>query len=211
MTRAFVAAGAVLLVAACGGGASSAVGPPSAQNVAQDSGDFSGLQKCPETGSYDSYLNQEKTQAPDQYATDAKDWTDLKAAGADDAWVAAYAENTTDCAQFGTGTPTGKFAGIFAFRFKQAANASSSYKTQAAQFHLSATDVANIQAAGGAVKQGAATGLGDNSIAVSFNLAGTTFYVALWQNKEFEVAILLYNLPANQGPATATRINGRIH
>jgi hypothetical protein len=214
MKRMLVAACAAVMAVSCGGGSGSGplgvAGPPSAQSVAESSSDFPGMQKCPETGSYDNYLKQEQSKAPDQYTTDSKDWTDLKAAGANDGYVAAYAENSSDCAQFGSGTPSGKYAGIFAFRFKDSTSAAASYKTQAASFHLSDTDITNIQTAGGTVKQGATTGLGPNSIAVSFSLQGTTFYVALWQNKEFEIAMLLYNLPESEGPSTATKVNARV-
>lgn len=211
MSRRLVVACAAALVAACGGGSGSSAGPPSAQSVAESSSDLPGMQKCPESGSYDSFLKQEQSKAPDQYTTDSKDWSNLKAAGADDGYVAAYADNPSDCGQFGSVTPNGKYAGLYAFRFKDSASAAASYKSQAAQFHLNTSDISTIQAVGGTVKQGAATGLGDNSIAVSVSAGGRSFYIALWQNKEFEVATLLYNLPDTQGPTTANSINSRVH
>ena len=205
----------VALLTACGGGSGSnapaAQGPPSAQSVADNSSDFSGVQKCPESGSYDNYLKQEQTKNPSQYATDSKDWTDIKAAGSNDAYVIVYAENSSDCGQFGTGTPTGKLAEVFAFRFKDSSSAAGNFKVQTKSFHLSDSDVSTIQAAGGTVKQGAATGLGDNSIVVSIDFQGTTLYVAFWQNKEFEAAILVSNIPITDGAAEATKINSRIH
>src|SRR5256884_8433491 len=99
-------------LAACGGGGS---GPSlgvqtqaSAQSVAQSSSDFPGLQKCSESGSYESYLKAEETKNPDQYKTDKTTWEDLKAAGANDSYIAVYAANATDCGQFAAGTPPGE-------------------------------------------------------------------------------------------------------
>jgi hypothetical protein len=34
--------------------------------------------------------------------------------------------------------------------------------------------------------------------------------VALWRNKEFEVATVTYNLPLTAGPAAASKVNSRI-
>ena len=62
------------------------------------------MHKCPESGSYDSYLKLEQTKAPDQYQTDKTTWDDLKAAGANDSYIAAYAESASDCGQFNSGS-----------------------------------------------------------------------------------------------------------
>ena len=94
MTRFFILACALVL-AACGSGSSpgplGVSGPPSAQSVSDNPSDFSGLQKCPESGSYDNYLKQEQTKNPSQYTTDSKTWSDLKAAGVNDSYIAMYA------------------------------------------------------------------------------------------------------------------------
>jgi hypothetical protein len=213
MTR-FIVLACALVLTACGGGSSpgplSVSGPPSAQSVSDNPSDFSGLQKCPESGSYDNYLKQEQTKNPSQYTTDSKSWSDLKAAGVNDSYIAMYAESSSDCGPIGASTPSGKVANVYAFRFKDSSSAASSFKTQSGTFHASASDISAIQAAGGTVKQGAATGLGDNSIVISIDFQGTTVYVALWQSKEFEAAILLYNLPITEGSAAATKVNGRI-
>jgi hypothetical protein len=80
-----------------------------------------------------------------------------------------------------------------------------------AKFNLSDSDLSSLTALGASVKQGSATGLGDSSVVVSFAAAGTSIYVALWQNKEFEVAVLVYNLPSANGSSASAKINGRIH
>ena len=212
MTRLIVLFGAIVL-AACGGGSGPSipglVGPQSAQSVAESSSDFSGLQKCPESGSYDSYLKQEQTKSPDQYQSDKTTWDDLKASGANDSYIAVYAANSSDCGQFAAGTPSGKVAYVYAIRFKDSTSASASFKTTSKDFHLSDDDLANLKAAGGTAAQGSATGLGDNSIVLSIDVAGVSVYIAVWENKTFEVAEVAFN-DATDAKAAVTKINGRI-
>ena len=76
-------------------------------------------------------------------------------------------------------------------------------------FHLSDSDLANLKAAGGTVQVGAATGLGDNSTVLSIDVAGLAVYVAFWENKQFEVAMIAFN-DAAEAPGAVTKINGRI-
>jgi len=203
--------GAVVL-AACGGGSGPSLGVQaqlSAQSVAQSSSDFPGLQKCSESGSYESYLKAEETKNPDQYKTDKTTWDDLKASGANDSYIAVYAANAADCGQFAAGTPAGKVAYVYAIRFKESTSAAASYKVTSKDFHLSDSDVANLKAAGGTASLGAATGLGDNSTVLSLDVAGLAVYVAFWENKEFEVAMIAFN-DAAEAPGAVTKINGRI-
>jgi hypothetical protein len=202
-----------LVVAACGGGSGPGLGvqgPPSAQSVAESSSDFSGVQKCPQSGSYDKYLQAEQAKAPDRYATDKKTWDDLKAAGADDSHIVAYADISADCDQFGSVNFQGKVAEVFAVRFKDSAKAAAAYTTSQGQFQLTDSDIAPLKAFGATVLNGTATGLGSNSIVVEFDIANVTGYIALWQNKEFEAAMITYNLPLTAGAATATKVNSRI-
>ena len=212
--RMLVAACAVML-AACGGGSGPGglAGPSSAQTVAQSSNDFPGLQKCPQSGSYDDYLKAEQTANPTQYQSDKTRWDDLKKAGANDSFVAAYGSDNASCGQVGSpaSAPTGKFAEVLAFRFKDSASAAASYKSQGGAFNLSSSAVSSLQAAGGTVKLGAETGLGENSSVITVSVQGVSLYVALWQNREFDAAILVYNLPLPAGAQATTSVNSRIH
>src|SRR2546421_3842438 len=214
MKRLFVVACSATVLAACGGGGSGpslgVTGPPSAQSVAQSSSDYPSLQKCSESGSYESYLKAEQTKSPDQYQTDKKTWDDLKTAGADDSYIVVYASNTADCGQFAAGTPSGKVAYVYAIRFKDTASAAASYKVTAKDFHISDSDIASLKAAGGTVQLGSATGLGDNSTVLSLDVAGLAGYLAFWENKRFEVAMVTFN-DAADAPGAVTKINGRIH
>jgi hypothetical protein len=178
--------------------------------VAANDSDFSGLQQCPESGSWDSYLKTEQSKDPTQYQTDKTQWDDLKTAGANDSYIVVYAKNTSDCGQFASGTPTGKLVYVYAVRFKDSASSAANFKTSSKDFHMSDADIANIKAAGGTVAQGSATGLGDNSTVLSIDVGGTSFYIAFWQQKQFEVAIVGYNIPVADGPPAAAKINARI-
>src|SRR5439155_1579730 len=101
MTRLIILFCAIVL-AACGGGSGPSLpgvlGPQSAQGVAESSSDFPGLQKCPGSGSYDSYLKQEQTKSPDQYQSDKTTWDDLKASGAS-VYVAVWENKTFEVAE----------------------------------------------------------------------------------------------------------------
>jgi hypothetical protein len=205
----------VLLLGACGGssaggGGGNASQGTSAESVASNSSDFPGMTKCPESGSWDSYLKAEQSADPTQYASDKTDWDNLKAAGANDSYIAVYADSSSNCGHFSSDTPSGKMVDIYAIRFKDTSSASDNFKTNSKQFHLSDTDLQSIQSAGGKVAQGSATGLGTNSIAVSLSVAGISFYIAFWQKNKFEVAMITYNLATTDGDAAAKKVSDRI-
>src|SRR5437879_12729139 len=123
--------GAVALAACGGGGSGPSLGvqtQASAQSVAQSSSDFPGLQKCSESGPYEGYLKAEETKNPDQYKTDKTTWDDLKAAGANDSYIAVYAANATDCGQFAAGTPTGQRPYVYAMQFQDRTCACAHYR-----------------------------------------------------------------------------------
>jgi hypothetical protein len=187
-------------------------GPPSAQTVAANDSEWSGLQQCPESGSWDHYLSAESAKGSDQYQTDKTDWEDLKSAGANDSYIAVYASTDgAHCGSFGAGNPVdmGSIAYVYAVRFKDAKSAAASYKSNSNDFHLSESDVSNLKAAGAVVREGAATGLGDNSMQLTIDVFSAKVFVSFWQNKSFEVALVSINEVA-ESQAAAKTINGRI-
>lgn len=203
----------VLMLAACGGssgGGNNAPPEESAKTVASNSGDFSGMTACPESGKWDDYLKAEQAKDPSQYDTDKKDWDNLKAAGANDSYVAVYADSAANCGHFGGDQPTGKVADVYAIRFKDSASAASSYKGMSKDFNVTDEQLTQIQSAGGKVLRGGASGLGENSLVVEFAIAGTSFYIAFWQKNKFEVAMIAYNMPLADGEAAAKKVNDRI-
>ena len=211
--RRLVVLACVAVLAACGGssgGGGSAPQRTSAETVASSSSDFAGLEKCPESGTWDHYLSAEQSKNPSQYSTDKSSFETLTAAGADDTYIAVYADVASGCGNFGADTPTGKLAEVYAIRFKDAASASASYTTSLKDFHLDDSGLTNIKAAGGTVAQGSASGLGDNSVVVSLAIAGVSFYAAFWQKNQFEVAVIGYNVAISDSKTAAARIDGRI-
>lgn len=210
-----VTAATVLALAACGSpagsGGSSPAGPATAQSIVANGSDFSGLDKCPQSGSWDDYLKAEQQTDPSTYATDKAEWDQLKAAGADDGYVAAYAQNTSDCAIFSSNSlAKGRVAYAFIVRFKDESSAQANYKTSAKNFHVSDSDLADVKAAGGTVTQGSATGLGDNSLEAFVAFQGTSIFVGFWQNKRFEVAVITLNETTGDSETMSKNINGRI-
>src|SRR5206468_2771635 len=74
MNRVTALAAALLLISACGGpsggGGGGGAQETSAETVGSNSSDFSGMQKCPESGTWDSYLKAEQEKDASQYETD---------------------------------------------------------------------------------------------------------------------------------------------
>src|SRR5256714_7419843 len=123
------------MLAACAGPGPALSTSPSAQSIAGNDSDFSGMTRCSESGSWDDYLKAEQQSDPTTYETDKKDWDQMKAAGADDGYVAAYAQNSSECAIFSADTPPkGKGTYVFVVRFKDTPPAEASYKTSAKDF-----------------------------------------------------------------------------
>lgn len=199
----------VVVLTACGSG-SGVGGPPSAQSVAQNDSDFPGMHRCQQSGSYDSYLKTEQTRDPTQYQSDKKMWDEIKAAGANDSYIAIYVQSAADCNKPSLNSLSGKAAYVFAIRYKDTASAAASFTSELAPFHLSADDISQITALGGTAKRGSTTGLGDNSVLVTFSAAGVSLYIALWQSKEFLVLVLAEGVPAATESAAAKNVNGRI-
>src|SRR5256885_14892820 len=102
------------MLAACAGPGPALSTSPSAQSIAGNDSDFSGMTKCPESGSWDDFLKAEQQSDPTTYEADQKDWDQMKASGAGDGYVAAYDPNSSERAVFSTDIPP-KGQGPYAF------------------------------------------------------------------------------------------------
>jgi hypothetical protein len=207
---AVVAAASALMLAGCGPGGTGfgggvPLGPPSAKSVAYDTNDLPGLQTCPESGSGDHYLTSEQTNNPDQYSADKPEFDAWRSAGANDIYVVVYANAASGCGVISPTTPDGKLAQVLTIRFYDASAAATSFNT----FKSQAEQKGSSTTASGSVLQGSATGLGDNSVVVSIDLVITT-YIAVWQNKAFEVLLFVYGLTESESSTAAAKINSRI-
>ncbi|HEX9363830.1 MAG TPA: hypothetical protein VGA47_08605 [Candidatus Dormibacteraeota bacterium] len=210
----FVVGMAGLLLLACGGPGGSgpgASGPPSAQSVAGGESDFAGLTRCTDSGTWEDYLKAEQQSDPSSYEEDKAQWDKIKAAGAEEGYVADYAQNQSDCGGLTSDVePTGKVVYVFVIRFKDESSAKANFKDNAKDFHLSDSDVADARAAGATVAQGSATGLGDNSIEAYGSVLSTSFFFGFWQNKTFEAGVITFNEPSSDSLTRTKNVNGRI-
>jgi hypothetical protein len=195
-----------------GSGTPGPAGPPSAQSVAGGSSDFAGLTRCPDSGTWEEYLKAEQQSDPTSYVEDKAQWDKMKAAGAEEGYVADYAQNQSDCGGLASANqPKGKVVYVFVIRFKDEGSAKANFKDNAKDFHLSDSDIADARAAGATVSQGSATGLGDNSIEAYGTLLSTSFFFGFWQNKTFEVGVITFNEPSSDSVTRTKNANGRIH
>src|SRR4030081_1453859 len=101
-----------------------------AQSVALQRGDVSGLQRCTASGDLEAVLLNEKARNPTAYSQNATEWEQWKRLGASDAYFAAYGRTVTDCDSLsgsGTGAPTGGLVAALIVRFKNEAVAVRTY------------------------------------------------------------------------------------
>lgn len=206
-----------LVVAAMGcSGPQRAAHPPAVtpETVALKQGDVAGMQRCRVSGDIDVVLQDEKLNNPSAYDVNAPEWTRFKRQGAVDAYFAVFGRTLVDCAAVsgaGSGAATGGLMAGLVVKFKDAAIAAQSYRGGPTLFGLGPKDILFIQLAGGIVTTGSDTGLGPQSRVGSGTVAGSTYYFAFWQNKNFDADFMGYNVTTTAADAAVRDINGRIH
>ncbi len=94
----------------------------------------------------------------------------------------------------------------FAFQFKDQASAEKGYTTESI-FGFSASSLKSSQVP---VVEGTATGLGKNSIVLTIAINQQSFYVAVWQNKQFMVILAILNVDTAASKKAALAENSRI-
>lgn len=211
--RAALSALAILLAAlACGplpGGGSA----PTAASVAVQSSDLpSGMQKCDVSGDIDAYLATVKAKDPTHYTTIKQEWDDAKSHGATAGQVAVYADTAEHCAAFQSNssditTATFKLVVNFVIEFKDEAAAAKGYTSES----ILGFSPSTIKSSGSVpVTESTKTGLGVNSIVLTLDVGGQSFYVAVWQNKKFMSILAVLNIDPTTSKKIATAVNGRI-
>lgn len=217
MNKARFLLGLALVAAAMGCSGPQRAAHPSiitAETVALQQGDVSGMQRCDGSGDIDVVLQDEKTRNPTAYDVNAPEWTLWKRQGATDAYFAAFGRTAADCAAVsgaGSGAATGGLVAGLVVKFKDAKIAAASYRGGATLFGLGPKDILFIQLTGGRVTTGSDTGLGPQSRVGSGTVAGSTYYFAFWQNKDFDADFMGYNVATTDADAAVRDINGRIH
>lgn len=204
----------LLAVSACGpGGGGSGSSAPSASSVAVKPSDLpSGMHRCDLSGDINSYLKKIQTSDPTTYATIKSQWDSAQKGGATAAEVEFYTDSAANCkgleangAQIASATY--KLAVNFVYQFKDEASAATGY-TSSSVFGFSVKQLKDSQVP---ITEGAATGLGKNSIVLTLEVPPQTFYVALWQNKQFMSILGVFNIDAATDKKVAAAVNGRVH
>jgi hypothetical protein len=206
-----VALFAMLTVISCGGSSPSLQGP-GVSSVSVQPGDLPhGMVKCDLSGDVNSFIKKEQTPDPQTAKSTTTEWTDAQNHGATAAYVAIYTDSAPNCSAIKSSTPdigaaSYKLVVDFVVQFKDDKSAASAYTTGSI-FNISQS---NFRSPGSQPIEGTKTGLTANSIVLSQTVANQTFYIAMWQNKTFEVILVALNLDPAASKKVATSENGRI-
>jgi hypothetical protein len=214
IARALLGVTVVATAIACGGSATATrQDAVTAESVALQQGDVSGMQRCAGSGDIDTVLLSQKSKDPFAYAENAAVWNRWKRAGAKEAYLAVYGRTGRDCAAMtsaGPGAPTGGLVVGLVVKYKDAAVAESGFKATSTLLGFGPKDLLFIRLAGGSVVTGSVTGLGPQSRVGSGTVAGSTYYFAFWQNKDFDADFMGYNVAATDANTAVMDMNGRI-
>jgi hypothetical protein len=203
----------LLMAVACGPIGGPGTPAVTASSVAVQPSDLpSGLHKCDLSGDITSYLTKIQTKDPSTYATIKSQWEAAQKDGATAAEVEFYTDSTAHCTSLESsgsqiGTATYKLVVNFVFQFKDEASAVKGYTTDSI-FGFSA---ASLKASQVPVTEGTATGLGPNSIVLTIAVSSQTFYVAVWQKKQFMVILGILNIDTATDKKVALAEDARIH
>jgi alpha-tubulin suppressor-like RCC1 family protein len=204
-----------LLIVGCSGSSSGAV-PATAANAVVMTSDFpKGLRlvECAGSGTVDHFLESIRIDAARTFDTNRQEWETAKLEGATAAEVALYSDSKTDCdaaLKSGTGVISSPQAPLLisvAVQYNAAASAAKAYANRPI-WGFQASDMEKNPPEG--TVQGAATGLGNNSIAWSGSGFGAPLNIALWQNRALMVFMLALNIATDQGKSMWSAENARI-
>lgn len=213
MTRLLACLAVALAVAGCQGpqGAQSRAATP--QSVVLQPGDVPGMQRCATTGDVKTVLKEEKSEGSLVYSMNATEWAQWQRQGATDAYFAVYGASAADCATVsaaGTGAPRGALMVGLVVEFQTATLAAHNYQRDSTLMGLGPQDIRFIELANGTTTFGTATGLGPQSVTGSGLVAGTNYFVAMWQNKRFESDFIGYAVAEPDGSKAVLSMNRRI-
>jgi hypothetical protein len=213
MRASLTAIALLLAVGACGPVGGSGTPAPSASSVAVKVGDLpSGMHRCDLSGDINSYLKKIQTTDPTTYASTKSHWESAQKGGATAADVEFYTDSTAHCTGLQSngsqiGSATYKLMVNFVFQFKDEASAATGYSSESI-FGFSVNQLKQSQVP---VTEGTATGLGKNSIVLTLEIAPQSFYIGVWQNKQFMSILGIFNIDAAADKKIALAVNGRIH
>ena len=214
MTRAAAWAGVALLLFAC----QAPVGrttprPVTPQSIALQPGDVPGMHRCAVSGDVTAVLSDEKRQNSPAYDMNATEWEQWKQQGAIDAYFVVYGQTTADCAaasDSSTGAPRGRLMVGLVVQFQDPNGAARNFQRESTLMGLGPRDIRFIELAGGTTTFGSATGLGDESVVGSAEVAGADYFVAMWQSRRFQTEFIGYNTAFADGDNAVLDMNRRI-
>lgn len=196
MRRVLSASVLLLMVVACGSVGVPGVAGPSASSVAVHAGDLpKDMHRCDLSGDINSYLKKIQTKDPSTYSQIKAQWEAAQKDGATASDVEFYTDSVAHCASLESngsqvGNATYKLVVNFVFQFKDQATAEKGYKSESI-FGFSAS---SLKASQVPVLEGSATGLGLNSIVLTLAISAQSFYVAVWQSKQFMIILAALNM-----------------
>jgi hypothetical protein len=176
-------------------------------------GDVPGMMRCSTSGSVNTVLAQEKSERSLSYDMHATEWEQWRQQGATDAYFAVYGATAADCAAAsasGTGAPQGALMVGLVVEFSDARLAAVNYRRDSTLMGLGPQDIRFIELANGTTTFGTATGLGPQSVIGSGLVAGTNYFIAMWQNKRFESDFIGYAVANSDADRAVHNMNRRI-
>lgn len=188
--------------------------PVTAESVALQPADLSGMLRCDGSGDVDAVIQQQKTSNPPAYDENAPEWERWKIHGATQAYFVYYGLTPSDCATLSgssTGAPPGGLMVGLVVKFKDEASAARLYGDNSTLFGFGPRDLTFIRLAGGSITTGSVTGLGTKSAVGSASVVGTNYYIAFWQKKRFDSFVIAYDVTSAVSQQAVKDVNGRIH
>ncbi len=215
MTRAVVWLAVAVLLAGCQVPfARASSRPPTAQSIALQPADVPGMHRCDVSGDVNAVLTVERNRNSPSYDMHATEWAQWKRQGAVDAYFAVFGLTAADCAAASdstTGAPPGGLIVGLVVQFADTGGAARNFKRDSTLLGLGPRDIRFIELAGGTTTFGTATGLGVASVVGDAVVAGAKYFVAMWQNRRFESALIGYDMAFADADNAVLDMNSRIH
>ncbi len=134
-----------------------------AESIALQPGDVSGLEGCGGGGNMQTVLQNEKLSDAYGYDVNATEWEQWKTQGATEGYFAVYGRTPADCNAFtasGTGAPGGGLMAGLVVKFKDTSASARNYRLASTLLGFGPRDITFIKLVGGVITTGTATGLG---------------------------------------------------
>lgn len=207
--RRFILIFVLALISACGGTSNPPTGPTAATVAVQPSDIPKDMVRCDLSGDIQSFIQKEQGPDPSTSKSAANQWSHAQKNGATAAYAAIYTDTKSHCTDFASGRndPAAvpyRLVIDFVLQFRDAKSAANTY-TNDSIFGVTASSLS-----GPSSIQGAKTGLTANAVVVNQSLSNQTFYIALWQNKTFDVFLAVVNLDPTAAKKISMSENSRI-